>query len=195
MICKTLELFLRSRRGDAAWTEIRKAAGLREPQLDPMRTYPDESIHALLLAAEDRLRLPVHALLDDVGTWICTHPPLEAVRRLIRFSGPTFVDLLWSLEELPDRARLAVPDLQLPLCRVRETALGCYDVEVEWDRAYTGAVLGGILRAMADDHGTLVYIDWAGRTEADGRIIETLEIALHDMRHAAPREFAFGVTA
>jgi hypothetical protein len=43
-----------------------------------------------------------------------TDPGLEPLRRLLRFGGGTFEEFLVSLEELPDRARLAMPELEMP---------------------------------------------------------------------------------
>jgi hypothetical protein len=51
-------------------------------------------------------------LLEDIGTYLVTDPALEPLRRLLRFGGDTFAEFLGSLEELPDRARLAMPQLE-----------------------------------------------------------------------------------
>jgi hypothetical protein len=192
MICKTLEMFLRSQHGEEAWSAIRRAAGVQEERLEALHGYPDAMLRDLLVSTRSRLQLPIHAILDDIATWLCVHPPLEPVRRLIRFSGPTFVDLLWSLEELPDRAALAVPDLAMPLCRVREPRPGSFAIEVEWHHPCAGAFISGLLRTMADDYGTLVRVDWGGRMRDGDRFVERLEVELVMMGHGAARPFALG---
>ena len=53
-------------------------------------------------------------LLEDIGTYFAFHPNVEALRRLLRFGGADFSEFLNSLDDLPDRARLAVDDLELP---------------------------------------------------------------------------------
>ena len=53
---------------------------------------------------------PVAGMMEDLGTYLIMNPSFPAVRRLLRFSGVTFLDFLHSLDDLPDRVRLAVPD-------------------------------------------------------------------------------------
>ncbi len=59
-------------------------------------------------------------LLEDLGTYLVSHPNVQGLRRLLRFGGAGFIDFLHSLDELHDRARLAVPDLDLPQLELRD---------------------------------------------------------------------------
>lgn len=195
MICKSLETFLRAHHGDAVWADVCRAARMDGSGFESMRIYPDRLYLTVVSAAADRLGRPVSALMEDVGTWICTHPPLEAVRRLIRFSGPTYEDLIWSLEELEDRARLALPDLDFPRCEVEEIGDGRFDVTVSWPIAGAAAVMTGMLRAMADDYGVLAVLDRTEREWVDDLCHETIEIMLVETQFATPRDFVLGTSA
>ena len=98
-----------------------------------------------------------------VGTYLVAHPASERVRRLLRFGGVDYEDFLASLEDLRGRAHLAVPDLDLPEIQLEE--LGKGEFELHCQGAYDGAghVYVGLLRALADDYGALVLIDFEGR--------------------------------
>ena len=92
-------------------------------------------------------------VLENIGTYLASHPNVEALRRLLRFEGAHFVEFLYSLDGLHDRARLAVDDLELPtLTLVRHTdthhSLLCHADFSGW-----GHLLIGILRVMSDDYG------------------------------------------
>ncbi|MEM8849864.1 MAG: heme NO-binding domain-containing protein [Pseudomonadota bacterium] len=195
MICKSLETFLRTNHGHDIWAAVREQAEMDAPEFEAMQTYPDDLFLAVVAAAAERLGRPVSVLLEDVGTWICTTPPLEPVRRLIRFSGPTYEDLLWSLDEMHDRARLAVPDLDFPACRAEEIEPGQYEITVRWPISGAAAVMTGILRAMADDYGVLAMLDRGARRQIDGLWHEQISVTLFEAEFAPPRDFSIGVSA
>jgi hypothetical protein len=128
---------------------------------------------------------PVESVLEDLGTYLVSHPNTEAVRRLLRFGGVTFEDFLHSLEDLPERARLALPDLDLPVLELAETNYAEYRLTIDAAFAGTGHVMLGLLRAMADDYGALVLLDWLD----GGAGQEIIQIKLLDHRHSTGRAF------
>lgn len=126
--------------------------------------------------------------LEDLGTFLVSHPDLGPVRRLLRFCGETYVDFLFSLEDLPERVRLAVTDLDLPRLELRERMTGFYILTCHPGMPGFGALMTGILRAMADEYGTLAMLDL--RLHQDGS--EVLSIAIVDSGHAQARNFDLG---
>ena len=131
-------------------------------------------------------------MLEDLGTYLVSHPRTEALRRLLRFGGVTYVDFLHSLDDLPDRARLAVADLQLPALELREHASGRFSLACGPGMPGFGSVMTGILRAMADDYGALATIE-RERASADGA--EVIAITLVETAFAAGRRFDLGASA
>jgi hypothetical protein len=96
------------------------------------------------------------------------------VRRLLRFGGATFDDFLISMGDLNDRVALALPDLDLPTISVDLCATDRAVITVE-NRIHGFAnVLQGLLRAMADDYGTLVFIDIGECDEKTSQIVVIL---------------------
>ena len=192
LICKSLEGFVIDRHGSQVWTAIREECGLPFDRFEALRSYDDALIVQVVGATAKRMGQPRLALLEDIGHWICTHPPLEAVRRLIRFTGATFVDLIYAFDEVQDRARIAVPGLTLPRFRVIEGAPGHFTVTSHWDVAGGGAVATGILRAMADDYGALAVIETVEAGPDDGAWRERIDVRLFEVEFHEPREFSLG---
>jgi hypothetical protein len=116
-----------------------------------------------------------------MGTYLVTNPGHEGVRRLLRFGGVGFVDFLQSLEEMPGRARLAIPDIDLPEVSLTEIGPDRFELHCRSKVAGFPRVLVGVLTAMADDYGTLCLIEPVDRDRISVRVL--------DSRHAAARSF------
>lgn len=198
LICKAFETFVRAVHGPAAWAAIRRDAELPADGFEAMDRYAATMVLEAFGVAGRVLDRRIPDLLESMGTWLITDPALDGVRRLFRFSGATFEDALFALDELDARARLAVPDLVLPTFRLTERGQGHHGIEARWAWPGAGAVTTGLLRALADDYGTLALIEHRGWTrdagDGDGSAawIDTLDVRLVDARHQAPRAFALG---
>lgn len=123
--------------------------------------------------------------MEDLGTYLVSHPTVEALRRLLRFGGVTFTDFLHSLEDLPGRGRLALPDLDLPTLSLTDLEGSQFRLTCQSPIIGIGHVMLGLLRAMADDYGALVMLDHEGRGEAG----ETVLIRLLETAFAEGRRF------
>jgi len=111
---RAVQLFVNDCHGAAKWAKTLNSAGFEFDEFEAMMDYEEEVAQKLLVAMTDVLERPASEILEDIGTYLVSHPNVEALRRLLRFGGVTFEEFLHSLDELPDRARLAVPDLVLP---------------------------------------------------------------------------------
>ena len=85
-----------------------------------MLVYDDDMTVRVLDALCADLNRPRAEMLEDLGTYLVSHPKMEDLRRLLRFGGVTYVEFLHSLDDLSDRVRLAVSDLCLPTLELRE---------------------------------------------------------------------------
>lgn len=192
LICKSLEEFVRDQHGDEVWQQIVQVSGLPVNRFEALRSYDDDLMQSVFISTFQELGRANTLVLEDIGHWICTHPPLEPVRRLIRFSGTSFVDLIYSLDEIHDRARIALPGLGLPKFYVMEHGPNDFRIRSAWHLEGGGAVLTGILRAMADDYGALALIEIGARQQIGETWEETLSVNIFDQAHQAPREFTLG---
>ncbi|MBP0484036.1 heme NO-binding domain-containing protein [Sagittula salina] len=182
LILRTFQVFVLDTYGDTAWDAIISRADLPVPAFEAMLTYPVEIYEGLIGAAEQALDKPRDVFLEDVGTYLVSHPHSEGLRRLLRFGGVDYIDFLHSLDDLPDRARLAVGDLFLPDLELHEVGPGSFHLEVGEGLSGFASVMIGVLRAMADDYGALVLLD----AEPGARLVD---ITLIETAYAEGREF------
>jgi hypothetical protein len=185
LVNRSMEVFLRHTYGGAVWTDIAREAQLGFDSFESMLTYDDALTERVIRAASRQLRRPRDAFLEDLGTFLVSHPTLERLRRLLRFGGVDFVEFLHSLDDLQGRGQLALPDLDLP--RLELSALACdrYTLTCTSPLRGSGHVIVGLLRAMADDYGALVLLEHKGATPRG----EVVDIDLLEPRFAAGRRF------
>ena len=186
LINTTLQCFMRDTYGDARWAKVLRALHLDAAGFEAMLSYEDELTARLVSAiAEELGRLP-GTLLEDVGHYLVSHPRREALRRLLRFSGRSFRDFLHALDELPDRVRLAVPDLELPDIDLNAVDENRIVFAIRDKPPGASHVLLGLLRAMSDDYGALAILDLTkGRGDRD-----LLSISVAQDRFSAGRAFS-----
>lgn len=185
LINRAIQGYLRDTFGQHVWLSVARAARLGHDGFEPMLQYDPSQTEAVLDTAARLLDRPRETLLEDMGNYLVSHPNLERLRRLLRFGGVGFVDFLQSLEDLHERGRLALPDLDLPLLDLAEEGADRFRLTCCSPLAGAGYVAMGLLRAMADDYGALVLLDHRGVTE-NGDVID---IHLLDMQHSKGRRF------
>ncbi|HDR28767.1 heme NO-binding domain-containing protein [Rhodovulum sp.] len=183
LVNRAIQRFLCDTHGGECWTHVARVAGVDPGGFEAMLTYEDELTETVLEAAVARLDLPREMILEDLGTYLVSHPDLEALRRLLRFGGETFVDFLFSLDDLPERARLAVPDLELPELELAEDTEGGVAIRCRGGWPGVEYVLQGMLRALADDYGALAVLDVIERGPGQATVsVSLLDTAFHKGR-------------
>ncbi|PIE13562.1 MAG: heme NO-binding protein [Rhodobacterales bacterium] len=189
LINRAIQCFVRDTYGARSWENVASKAGLGFLEFEPMLIYENAQTEAVLDAICDELSKSRDMVLEDIGTYLVTHPNVEALRRLLRFGGVDFVEFLHSLDDLPDRARLAVADLELPALELREHAVDQFSLTVRSQGVEGfGHVMMGILRTLADDYGALVFLEHQGGRQG----VETIEITLIETAFAKGRSFDLG---
>lgn len=186
LVNRALECFVRDTYGTLAWADVAAMADLDDDTFEAMLSYDDRTTDAVIVAAERKLGKRREDLLEDLGTFLVSHRNYEVLRRLLRFGGESFIDFLISLEELPDRARLAVHDLELAGISVWQDGPKSFVVACSPGWSGFGYILVGAIRAMADDYGSLVLIDIKG-VEANGSA--QIAVTVHDTRFTSGRTF------
>ena len=185
LINRALQCFIRDTAGPEAWLVVARTAELGFDGFETMMSYPPAITEQVIKAALDQLGRKRDGLLEDFGTYLVSHPNLESVRRLLRFGGVSFVDFLDSLEDLPERGRLAVPTLDLPEMELTDLGAGMFGLTCAHLIDGAGHVILGMLRAMADDYGALVVLEHLGTDQ--GR--ECISVHLLDHRHWSGKRF------
>jgi hypothetical protein len=182
LVNRSIQCFLRDTYGSELWCKIAEDVGVNTVGFEALLMYDDAITDLLVETSAKWLGKPRDALLEDLGIYLAG---LEALRRLLRFGGVDFVDFLQSLDELPERVHLAVPDLDIPELRLSAIGGGRFTLECKGEIPGFGSVFAGVLRAMADDYGALALIDLAQTASAGERI----QIELLEMQFASGRQF------
>ncbi|MEP5729175.1 MAG: heme NO-binding domain-containing protein [Sulfitobacter sp.] len=190
LINRSIQTYVTHSYGYAKWVSVTQKAALGFVEFEGMMAYDKTYTPELLDAVSQVLERPRNEIMEDIGAFIVTYPEFEAVRRLLRFSGDDFGDFLHSLDDLDDRVRLAVSDLNLPKVELEVLADGQFNLHCKTNIKGYGYVIMGILRVMADDYGALALLDYSG--EIDG--METLSITLVENDFAEGRSFELGVS-
>jgi hypothetical protein len=182
----SIERFICETYGTPEWESIAVGAKLGISGFERLMTYDDRITTAVLETAAIHLKKPNEAILVDLGTFLCSHPKMEAVRRLLRFGGETFSDFLGSLDDLADRAHLALPGLEIPDISLRLNAPDNVTLRCSGNLPGYGHVLVGVLQAMADDYGTLALIEHMGSNQG----VEVVSIQMLNAAHTKGRNFS-----
>lgn len=160
--------------GKGVWGRLCAEVGVSADRFQPIFPCEPAVLERMMKGLEAELKAPRSVIMDDLGTSVVTE--WQAVRRLLRFGGDTFMDFLYSLEDLPDRARLAMPELTVPDLSLQDAPGTGLELAITAPVKDLGFALSGLLRAMADDYGTLVTIDHKGRRDG----VEYLFLTVHD---------------
>ncbi len=189
LINRSIQCFVRDTYGPATWAAVAREARISQDGYEAMLTYAPGLTGHLITACHKVLGHPRDTMLEDLGTYLVSHQNMEALRRLLRFSGVDYVEFLHSLPDLRERARLAVSDLDLPELHLTERGEGLFTLTCGALLPGTGHVLLGLLRAMADDYGALVLLDHEeGREGGD-----VISIHLLEQGYAKGRQFDLAV--
>lgn len=191
LINRTIQIYVTATHGRDAWESVTRVAGMDFTEFEGMMRYSEKYTPRILDAMSSVLDRPRADLMEDLGTFLVSYAEFERVRRLLRFGGMDFVEFLHSLDDLDERVRLAVPDLNLPKLELHALADGAFTLHCAASEPGYGHAMIGLLRAMADDYGALALLEHAGLR--DGK--EVVSIRLVESDFAEGRSFELGARA
>lgn len=184
LINRAIQSFVCATYGRPFWLRVAEVAELGFTEFEAMLVYDSDTSLRVIEALCSELGRARNEILEDMGTYLVSHPNMEGLRRLLRFGGASYVEFLHSLDDLADRARLAVSDLNLPGLELRALSPAEYALICEPGLPGYADVLVGLLRAMADDYGALVMLAHEGQSEETELIsIKLVESAFSQGRH------------
>ncbi|MCY4179061.1 MAG: heme NO-binding domain-containing protein [Litoreibacter sp.] len=196
LINVAIQGFVEDTYGRPIWEQIARAADVDFIDFEAMLSYEDALTEAVLDNACTILRKEKSTILEDLGTFLVTNPKMERVRRLLRFGGREFEEFLMSLDELTGRVGLAIPDLEMPQIDIMKHRNGQYKIRINCDYSGYGAVLVGILQAVADDYGALVLSELR-IDPCEAGFLEQIDLELLETSFSEDRglDLAAGLTA
>lgn len=129
---------------------------------ETMLIYDQALTDAVIDAASRLLARPRDTVLEIWGSISCRIPMCNPCGDCCVLGGVTYADFLHSLEDLPGRARLALPDIDLPQLDLVDHNASDFTLICHSRLEGAGHVVVGILRAMADDYGALSLVEHLG---------------------------------
>ncbi len=183
LIIRSIEGFLRETYGGDLWKQTAAASGIDADGFQFMSKHPDTVVWKIARNAAARLNKPDIEVIEDLGAWLARFEP---VRRLLRFSGTDYREFITGLDEFLGLAQLAIPELKLPRLNVIVRNDSIYEVVIDMPQPFWRPLAVGVLRAMADDYGALVVIDWS---DADPEAIKPIRVELLAASFAEGRRF------
>ena len=198
LINRSIQCFIQDTYGPGSWADVVRVSGLQVANFEAMLTYGDAMTDQMIEACAQVLCRWREDLLEDLGHYLVSHDSLTSVRRLLRFSGVNFCDFVNSLEELPERGHLALPNLNLPELELLDHGGGRFMLKCTAPLNGIGHIMVGLLRAMADDYGALVTLENLGTEDGltDVRFgrgaVEIISIVIVDQALYAARPFHLG---
>lgn len=186
LINRSIQRFVVDEYGAAVWGRVARQAALGFADFEAMWVYEDALTDRVLQACCAVLGRGQPEVMEDIGTYLVAHPSNESLRRLLRFGGVTFSEFLLSLDEVPQRASLAIAQLDIPPVEICEVGPLRYGLSCGDGVEGYVHLIAGVLRAMADDYGALALV------EVDIGGAPALEISLLEPRFAAPKAFDLG---
>lgn len=188
LINRAVQSFVCATYGRERWLRATETAELGFAEFEAMLVYDRKKSYRLLDVVCDQLNRSRDEFLEDLGTYLVSHPNMEGLRRLLRFGGVTYVEFLQSLDDLADRVKLAVSDLDLPALELQECSPTEFELRCQPGLDGYANVMIGILRAMADDYGALVILTHAGQRGG----VDVISMVLIESAFAEGRHFDLG---
>lgn len=181
---RALQCFVSDTYGWPVWRRAIARTELKYSNFEAMLDYPPHVTQRIVEALEDEFSKPRSVILEDLGIYLVTNPANDTLRRMLRFGGHDFEDFILSLDELPERVRLALSDIALPMISVRPLAPKNYSIEIGDTLPGFSWTLAGVLRALADDYGALAFIELEAKPGGD-----TISVVLAHEKFAQGRQF------
>ncbi len=191
LIIRALQSFVCFTYGRERWIRTMQAVDADVVDFEAMLVYERDLALSVLSHLCTELERDRDELLEDLGTYLVSSPNTEALRRLMRFGGDSYLEFLHSLDDLPDRARLAVSDLWLPELELSEHTPASFTLACSSGLPGYAHVMVGLLRAMADDYGALVLLELRGNQMG----VDRIAITLIESAFAQGRSFDLGARA
>lgn len=159
MINRGLQCYICDVHGTDLWEDVCDRSKLPFYNFETMLSYDDATTESVLASFQKLVNRSREEILEDFGTYIVSDTSFSAVRRLLKFGGETYSEFLESLNFVHDRAQIAVPNLDIPQIEAISHTSSKFILYAWFKQKGFGTTLLGLLRALADDYGSLVMIN------------------------------------
>lgn len=185
LILRALRGYLIATLGSDRWRDVLDGAGLHGEQPLTLLFGGSEALRRALESAARLLGRSCGVIMEETGVFVVTCPVQPVVRRLLRLGGATFEEFLHSLEELPDRARLALPVYDFPRVDLDIPGPGVFRLRCHAPSEELLGLALGALRAMAADYGQPATIERTAAGEGMEIVIRLIDASRSGWQRSA----------
>lgn len=158
LVNRALQQLACANKGEAAWDEIRRRAGVKDEVFMRMDAYPDEITYKLVGAASEVLEVPVPALMRQFGRFWMRYTMDEGYGAMLNDLGSTFQEALAALDSMHARVALLYPELKPPAFRVSDVTPDSVSLQYYSHRPGLGQVVHGLVEGLATRFGIEVDV-------------------------------------
>ncbi len=185
LVNRALQQLAVAKKGEEAWDEIRRRAGVEDEVFMRMDPYPDELTYKLVGAASEVLEVPVPALMRQFGRFWMRYTMDEGYGSMLNDLGSTFQEALSALDSMHARVSLLYPELQPPNFRVSDVTPDSLTLRYYSHRPGLGQVVHGLVEGLATRFGIEIDVVQV-YTREDGHDHDRFDIRiLGPLAHAA----------
>lgn len=158
LVNRALQQLVCSCKGEEAWNEIRRKAGVEDEVFMRMDAYPDEITYRLVGAASEVLEIEAPALMRQFGRYWTRFTMDEGYGAMLNDLGQNFQEALSALDSMHARVALLYPELKPPTFRVTDVTPDGLSLHYYSHRPGLGQVVHGLVEGLATRFGIEVDI-------------------------------------
>jgi len=144
--------------GLSSWEQICSQLHLSSESFDPLKTYPDELTHQVILMASQCLNVSTEKLLHDLGDYWITFTAEEGFGDLMTMFGKDFKGCLKNLNRMHAQIAAMMPDLNPPRFVVEEISSNKILIHYYSIRNGLLPMVVGLLEGLARKFGKTIQI-------------------------------------
>ena len=158
LINRVIHRYVREEYGSGFWREIAQRARIDPPRFETQHSYPIGVTRRLVGALRRLSGQDTSVLMRELGRFAVQHPLAVPYVQLVQFGGSDYARFLQSLEDVPIRLGMVLPDCKLPILEVVQMDPQRFYLICKSDFEGVGSCVAGMLEAMAEIYGCSVEV-------------------------------------
>lgn len=199
LINRVIHRYVREEYGIGFWREIAQRARIDPPRFETQHSYPIGVTRRLVGALRRLSGQDTSVLMRGLGRFAVQHPLAAPYVRLVQFGGSDYARFLQSLEDVPIRLGMVLPDCELPILEVVQMDPQRIYLICKSDFEGVGSCVAGMLEAMAEFYGCSVVVSELTHRESaqSGELLSVRirTISSHSNERAGPKTEAWSARA
>lgn len=180
MVNQAIQSYIENNYGEDVWQDILTMAHVDHDRFEQLISYDDDISYRLVGAIGKRLDLRTEQVLETFGEFWPVYAMGTSFKELVKFGGDTFLEALDYLDEMHERVKIAMPNLNPPSFEVEKLSVNSYRLHYYSQREGLAPMVTGLLYGLARQYETSIEVrhissDTTGRDHDYFDIIELVK--------------------